>query len=161
MRPDRNRKNRRVYSPLVELLSHKKSNRQYIRVLILTPTRELANQVGEIAKAYTRVVSMRCTVVYGGVRIKPQADRIKRGIDILVATPGRLLDLVEQKYLNLSHIEFLVFDEADRMLDLGFSDEVSRILDHVPVKPIDCHIINFTRLEGGRRIVILQRPITQ
>ncbi len=121
--------------PLVELLSREKSNRQYIRVLILTPTRELANQVGEIAKAYTRVVSMRCTVVYGGVRIKPQADRIKRGIDILVATPGRLLDLVEQKYLNLSHIEFLVFDEADRMLDLGFSNEVSRILDHVPIKP--------------------------
>ncbi len=120
--------------PLVEILSRKKSSRQYIRTLILAPTRELAHQVGEIVKAYARVVSMRCTVVYGGVRIKPQVDRLKRGVDILVATPGRLLDLVGQKRLNLSHIEFLVFDEADRMLDLGFSDEISAILDLVPVK---------------------------
>jgi ATP-dependent RNA helicase RhlE len=77
---------------------------------------------------------MRCTVVYGGVRIRPQIDRLKRGIDILVATPGRLLDLAGQRHVNLSRIAFLVFDEADRMLDLGFSDEISEILDLVPTR---------------------------
>ena len=77
---------------------------------------------------------MRCTVVYGGVRINPQIDRLRRGIDILVATPGRLLDLAGRRHLNLSRIEFLVFDEADRMLDLGFSEEISEILDLVPTE---------------------------
>ena len=77
---------------------------------------------------------MRCTVVHGGVRINPQIDRLRRGIDILVATPGRLLDLAGQRHLNLSRIEFLVFDEADRMLDLGFSEEISEILDLVPTE---------------------------
>ncbi len=120
--------------PIVEILSRKKSSRRKLRTLILTPTRELAHQVGDIIKAYARVVSIRCTVVYGGVHIKPQIDRLKRGVDILVATPGRLIDLVRKKQLNLSFIEFLVFDEADRMLDLGFSKEISEILDLVPVK---------------------------
>jgi ATP-dependent RNA helicase RhlE len=94
----------------------------------------LALQVGECIKAYARRVSLRCTVVHGGVRIHPQIDRLRRGIDILVATPGRLLDLAGQRHLKLSRIEFLVFDEADRMLDLGFSDEISAILDQVPTQ---------------------------
>ncbi|MDX9788492.1 MAG: DEAD/DEAH box helicase [Desulfobacterales bacterium] len=119
--------------PLVEVLSQQQSNNgRPPRALVLTPTRELALQVGASIKAYARRVSMRCTVVHGGVRINPQIDRLKRGIDILVATPGRLLDLACQRHLNLSRIEFLVFDEADRMLDLGFSDEISEILDLVP-----------------------------
>ncbi len=120
--------------PLVEILSHEKGERRSPRALVLTPTRELALQVGESIKAYARRVSMRCTVVHGGVRINPQIDRLRRGIDVLVATPGRLLDLAGQKHLNLSRIEFLVFDEADRMLDLGFSEEISEILDLVPVE---------------------------
>jgi len=120
--------------PLVEILSRKKGNGRHPRALVLTPTRELALQVGESIKAYARKVSMRCTVVYGGIRINPQIDRLRRGIDILVATPGRLLDLAGQRYLNLSRIEFLVFDEADRMLDLGFSEEISEILDLVPAE---------------------------
>ena len=120
--------------PLVEILSQKKGKGRSPRALVLTPTRELALQVGESIKAYARRVSMRCTVVYGGVRINPQIDRLKRGIDVLVATPGRLLDLAGRRHLNLSRIEFLVFDEADRMLDLGFSDEISEILDLVPVE---------------------------
>lgn len=119
--------------PLVEILSRRKSTGRPPRALVLTPTRELALQVGESIKAYARRVSLRCTVVYGGVRITPQIDRIKRGIDILVATPGRLLDLAGQRHLKLSKVEFLVFDEADRMLDLGFSDEITEVLHLVPV----------------------------
>lgn len=118
--------------PLVEMLSHRIVNRRYPRALVLTPTRELALQVGESIKAYARRVSIRCTVVFGGVNIAPQVDRLKRGIDILVATPGRLLDLANHKGLDLSQIEFLVFDEADRMLDLGFNKEISEVLDLVP-----------------------------
>ncbi|MBN1907796.1 MAG: DEAD/DEAH box helicase [Deltaproteobacteria bacterium] len=120
--------------PLVEILSRnrQKGNERYPRALVLTPTRELALQVGESIKAYARRVSLRCTVVYGGVSIDPQIDRLRRGIDILVATPGRLLDLAGQRHLNLSLIEFLVFDEADRMLDLGFSEEISEILNLLP-----------------------------
>ncbi len=118
--------------PLVEILSRKNGNGRHPRALVLTPTRELALQVGECIKAYARRVSLRCTVVHGGVRVNPQIDRLRRGIDILVATPGRLLDLAGQRHLNLFRIEFLVFDEADRMLDLGFSEEISAILDLVP-----------------------------
>ena len=120
--------------PLVDILSRRNGNGRHPRALVLTPTRELALQVGERIKAYARRVTMRCTVVHGGVRINPQIDRLRRGIDILVATPGRLLDLAAQRHLNLSRIEFLVFDEADRMLDLGFSEEISEILDLVPVE---------------------------
>ena len=118
--------------PLVEILSRETGSGRHPRALVLTPTRELALQVGERIKAYARRVSLRCTVVHGGVRVNPQIDRLRRGIDILVATPGRLLDLAGQRHLNLFRIEFLVFDEADRMLDLGFSEEISAILDLVP-----------------------------
>jgi ATP-dependent RNA helicase RhlE len=118
--------------PIVDILSHRKEKRKHPRALILAPTRELANQVGDSIKAYGRRVSIRCSVVYGGVNIAPQIDRIKRGIDILVATPGRLLDLADHRGLNLGDIEFLVFDEADRMLDLGFSGEISQVLELVP-----------------------------
>jgi ATP-dependent RNA helicase RhlE len=118
--------------PLVELLSRENDRRKHPRALILAPTRELALQVGDSIKAYGRRVSIRCTVVYGGVNIVPQIDRLKRGIDILVATPGRLLDLAGHRVLNLSKIAFLVFDEADRMLDLGFSREISEVLELVP-----------------------------
>ena len=120
--------------PLVEILSRINGDGRHPRALVLTPTRELALQVGESTKAYARRVSLRCTVVHGGVRLNPQIDRLRRGIDILVATPGRLLDLAGQRHLNLSRIEFLVFDEADRMLDLGFSQEISEILDLVPTQ---------------------------
>jgi len=120
--------------PLVQMLSPGKNKLRHPRALVLAPTRELALQVGESIKAYARKVSIRCTVVYGGVNIGPQIDRLKRGIDILVATPGRLLDLAAHRDLNLSKIEFLVFDEADRMLDLGFSEEITQILDLVPIE---------------------------
>lgn len=118
--------------PVVEILSQTHGNGHHPRALVLTPTRELALQVGESIKAYARKVSLRCTVAFGGVRIEPQIERLQRGIDILVATPGRLLDLAAQHHLNLGLIEFLVFDEADRMLDLGFSGEITAILDLLP-----------------------------
>ncbi|MDY0223313.1 MAG: DEAD/DEAH box helicase [Desulfobacterium sp.] len=120
--------------PMVEILAGNiDNNRRHPRALVLTPTRELALQVGESIKAYARRVSLRCTVVYGGVNVNPQIDRLKRGVDILVATPGRLLDLASfNRDVKLSRLEFLVFDEADRMLDLGFHDEISKILALVP-----------------------------
>ena len=120
--------------PLVEILSRHLDEERHPRALVLTPTRELALQVGESIKAYARRVSLRCTVVHGGINILPQIERLMRGIDILVATPGRLLDLAGQGHLNLSRIEFLVLDEADRMLDLGFSEEISEILELLPTQ---------------------------
>ncbi|WP_300668291.1 DEAD/DEAH box helicase [Desulfoluna sp.] len=118
--------------PLVEILSRQKGNGRHPRALVLAPTRELALQVGESIKGYARRASLRCTVVHGGVGIHPQIDRLKRGVDILVATPGRLIDLAMHRHLKLSSIEFLVFDEADRMLDLGFSNEISEIISIMP-----------------------------
>jgi ATP-dependent RNA helicase RhlE len=120
--------------PLVEMLSRKNGSGRHPRALVLTPTRELALQVGACIKDYARKVSLRCTVVYGGIHTNPQIARLRRGIDILVATPGRLLDLAAQRHLNLSRIDFLVFDEADRMLDLGFSEAISEILGLIPTK---------------------------
>ena len=118
--------------PIVEILSRQKGPERHPRALVLTPTRELALQVGESIKAYARRVSLRCTVVYGGVKIEPQIERLKRGVDILVATPGRLLDLAGMRYFKLSMVEFLVFDEADRMLDMGFSKDITQILEFIP-----------------------------
>ena len=120
--------------PMVEILSRHIYGDRHPRALVLAPTRELALQVGESIKAYARRVSLRCTVVYGGINIEPQIERLHRGVDILVATPGRLLDLSGQGHLDLSRIEFLVFDEADRMLDLGFSREISQILELLPTE---------------------------
>jgi ATP-dependent RNA helicase RhlE len=120
--------------PIVQILGLTRGNAHHPRALILTPTRELALQVGESIKGYARKVSLRCTVAFGGVRIEPQIARLQRGIDILVATPGRLLDLANQGHLSLASIEFLVFDEADRMLDLGFSGEINAILDLLPTE---------------------------
>lgn len=120
--------------PLVEIIARQKRTGRHPRALVLAPTRELALQVGACIKGYARTVALRCSVVYGGVRVKPQVERLKRGIDILVATPGRLLDLAANRHLDLSQIAFLVFDEADRMLDLGFSREMSAILDLVPTE---------------------------
>jgi ATP-dependent RNA helicase RhlE len=103
-----------------------------IRALVLTPTRELAAQIEESAKDYGKYLSLQSTVVFGGVGMKPQVDRVKRGVDVLVATPGRLLDLQGQGLLDLASVEILVLDEADRMLDMGFIHDVKKILALVP-----------------------------
>ncbi|MGE8396836.1 MAG: DEAD/DEAH box helicase, partial [Comamonas sp.] len=91
-----------------------------IRALILTPTRELAAQIEENIRFYSKYLDVTTTVVFGGVGMKPQVDRIRRGVDVLVATPGRLLDLQQQGLVDLSTVEILVLDEADGMLDMGF-----------------------------------------
>ncbi|MFA7242464.1 MAG: DEAD/DEAH box helicase [Sulfuricellaceae bacterium] len=105
-----------------------------IRALILTPTRELAVQVAESVKAYSKYLPLRSTVVYGGIAIDPQIQELRRGVEILVATPGRLLDHVQQKSVNLSQVDILVLDEADRMLDMGFMPDILRILGLLPAK---------------------------
>ncbi|MFP5485495.1 MAG: DEAD/DEAH box helicase [Gammaproteobacteria bacterium] len=103
-----------------------------VRALVLTPTRELAAQVEESVRQYGKYLDINSTVVFGGVGMNPQIDRIKRGVDILVATPGRLLDLQQQGFLDLSTVQMLVLDEADRMLDMGFIHDVKKILALVP-----------------------------
>jgi ATP-dependent RNA helicase RhlE len=103
-----------------------------IRALVLTPTRELAAQVEESVREYGKYLQLTSTVIFGGVGMNPQIDRIRRGIDILVATPGRLLDLQQQGKLDLSTVQVLVLDEADRMLDMGFIHDVKKVLALVP-----------------------------
>ncbi|MCF6267899.1 MAG: DEAD/DEAH box helicase [Desulfuromusa sp.] len=120
--------------PLLQRLSAKKitSGHHPVRALILTPTRELAAQIGESVKLYGKHLPLRSTVIFGGVKINPQIQTLRRGVDILVATPGRLLDHVAQKTLDLSHVEILVLDEADRMLDMGFLPDIRKILALLP-----------------------------
>ncbi|WP_455498209.1 DEAD/DEAH box helicase [Coprobacter sp.] len=120
--------------PIIQnLLSETKvSGRKVIRALILTPTRELAAQIGDNVQAYSRHTSLKYAVIFGGVSQKPQVDTLNRGVDILIATPGRLLDLVSQKIIDLRTIGFFVLDEADRMLDMGFIHDIKRILPLLP-----------------------------
>jgi len=106
--------------------------RHPVRALILTPTRELADQVAENVAAYARHTPLRTTVVFGGMDMKPQTMALRAGVEILIATPGRLLDHVEQKTLNLSQTQILVLDEADRMLDMGFLPDLQRIINLLP-----------------------------
>ncbi len=120
--------------PLLQMLSKNPSlkKRRKPRVLVLTPTRELAAQVGESMQSYGRLLSLRSTMVYGGVNINPQIDRFQRGVDIVVATPGRLMDHALRYTVDLSQIEFLVLDEADRMLDMGFIKDIKKIVSYLP-----------------------------
>jgi ATP-dependent RNA helicase RhlE len=119
--------------PLLQLLMNKKkSQKNRIRGLILTPTRELAAQVAENVRTYGKYLPLKAQVVFGGVNIMAQIKKLRSGADILVATPGRLLDLVSQKIIDLSHVEILVIDEADRMMDMGFIVDIKRIIDLLP-----------------------------
>jgi ATP-dependent RNA helicase RhlE len=107
---------------------------QYVRALVITPTRELAAQVASSVKNYSRHMNICSTVVFGGVRIEPQISELQGGLDVLVATPGRLIDLYNQQAINFDQLEILVLDEADRMLDLGFIDDIRRIQTLLPSK---------------------------
>lgn len=120
--------------PLLEKLSENERAGKMPRVLVLTPTRELAEQVGESFKSYGQYLSLKTVTVYGGVKIGSQISSLRKGVDILVATPGRLLDHLAQKTIHLKNIETLVLDEADRMLDMGFIHDIKRILKQMPVK---------------------------
>ncbi len=122
--------------PILQILQKERAGhgQRPIRVLVLTPTRELAAQIGESVTTYGKYLPIRSTVVFGGVGINPQIDKLRRGVDILVATPGRLLDLAGQKAADLSNIEMLVLDEADRMLDMGFIHDIRRVMKLIPTK---------------------------
>jgi ATP-dependent RNA helicase RhlE len=122
--------------PILQLLSENKvyDRKRKIRSLIVTPTRELAIQIGESFSAYGRHTGLTNTVIFGGVNQNPQTNTLLRGVDIVIATPGRLLDLINQGFMNLRDVEILVLDEADRMLDMGFIHDVKRIIALVPKK---------------------------
>ncbi|PVY42942.1 DEAD/DEAH box helicase [Pontibacter virosus] len=121
--------------PILQLLHRQaKPESRTIRALVLTPTRELASQVSDSFAAYGRYTNLKHLVVYGGVPYKVQTEALQEGIDILVATPGRLLDLLDQGFVDLQHVQLLVLDEADRMLDMGFSQDIRRVLQAIPEK---------------------------
>ena len=123
--------------PILQLLIERPSARntpRRIRSLILTPTRELALQIHDNIESYARYTDIRCSAIYGGVSQKTQERALNQGVDILVATPGRLIDLMNQKYVDLKYIEIFVLDEADRMLDMGFIHDVKKITSQIPAK---------------------------
>jgi len=117
--------------PMLELLSRAEKSKggkgHHIKALILTPTRELATQVEESVRFYGRHLPFKSAVIFGGVKINAQINALKRGVDIVVATPGRLLDHISQKTIDLSKVDFLILDEADRMLDMGFVNDISHL----------------------------------
>ena len=114
--------------------THNEGRKRHPRVLVLTPTRELAAQVHESVRDYGRYLPFRSAVIFGGVSINPQKQKLIKGVDIVVATPGRLLDHVQQRSINLSEVEILILDEADRMLDMGFIRDIRKILAVIPSK---------------------------
>ena len=122
--------------PIIQHLdqSHARDKKREIKALILTPTRELAIQIDECFTDYARYTDLRHTVIFGGVNQKQQVDALRRGTDVLIATPGRLLDLINQKYITLNHISHFVLDEADRMLDMGFIHDIKRLLPLLPAR---------------------------
>lgn len=120
--------------PILQRLNAAPANARQIRVLVLTPTRELAAQIGDSFATYGRHLPLKHTVVFGGVGQSPQEAALRRGVDILVATPGRLLDLMQQGIIRLNGIEIFVLDEADRMLDMGFIHDVRRVVAALPKK---------------------------
>lgn len=121
--------------PILQLLHQNNApkNRK-IKALIITPTRELAIQIGESFHAYGKYTTVKHTVIFGGVGQNPQTNALQNGVDVLIATPGRLLDLIQQKYVQLDGIEMFVLDEADRMLDMGFINDIKKILKLLPQK---------------------------
>ncbi|MGA8205848.1 MAG: DEAD/DEAH box helicase, partial [Woeseiaceae bacterium] len=114
--------------PLLQRLQRGTVNRRRIRALVLTPTRELAAQVGQSIRDYGRHLPFRTAVIYGGVSINTQIDKLRKGVDVVVATPGRLLDHLQQRTVDLGGVEMLVLDEADRMLDMGFIRDIRKIM---------------------------------
>ncbi|MFZ2910506.1 MAG: DEAD/DEAH box helicase, partial [Candidatus Desulfobacillus denitrificans] len=151
--------------PLLQRLARHASTspspaRHPVRALILTPTRELAMQVHESVQAYGKYVPLRDLVVYGGVDIKPQTEALRKGVEIVVATPGRLLDHVEQKSVSFNFVEVLVLDEADRMLDMGFIPDIKRILAMLP-KERQSLLFSATFSEEIKRLAdsMLRQPV--
>ena len=120
--------------PMLQLLEQKPLDHRSPRALVLVPTRELAVQVEESVRTYGKHVDPRTALIFGGVGFTPQVEELRRGADIVVATPGRLLDHVGERTIDLSKVEILVLDEADRMLDMGFIHDIRRVLALLPAK---------------------------
>jgi ATP-dependent RNA helicase RhlE len=122
--------------PMIQLMTEKPRaiGKRKVRGLIVTPTRELAIQIGESFKAYGKNTDLNATVIFGGVNQNPQTAALRNGVDVIIATPGRLLDLMNQKFISLKDVEFFVLDEADRMLDMGFIHDVKKLLVALPQK---------------------------
>ncbi|WP_134087686.1 DEAD/DEAH box helicase [Olivibacter sp. XZL3] len=120
--------------PILQRLTEQRSNQKEVKALILAPTRELAIQINESIAAYGQFLPLKHQVVYGGVNINTQINGLKKGIDVLVATPGRLLDLIGQRVLTLQQVSYFVLDEADRMLDMGFIHDIKKIVALLPSK---------------------------
>ena len=122
--------------PILHHLINERNNKdqKIIRTLVITPTRELAIQIAENFTSYSKYNNITNTVIFGGVKQGIQTDALKSGVDILVATPGRLLDLMGQGYISLKNIGYFVLDEADRMLDMGFINDIKKVLDKLPKK---------------------------
>ena len=120
--------------PILHKLGSAKRERKNVKALIIAPTRELVNQIGESIKQYSKYLPVSTATIFGGVSQHKQEAAIKKGIDILVATPGRLLDLMQQRLVTLDDLEYFVLDEADRMLDMGFIHDIKRIISKLPVK---------------------------
>ena len=150
---------------LQKMLRHENASvspaRHPVRALVLAPTRELADQVAANVKTYAKYTQLRSTVVFGGIDMKPQTAELKRGVEVLIATPGRLLDHIEAKNCVLNHVEYVVLDEADRMLDIGFLPDLQRILSYLP-KQRQTLLFSATFSPEIRRLAqsYLQDPVT-
>ena len=150
---------------LQKMLRHENASaspaRHPVRALVLTPTRELADQVAANVKTYAKHTQLRSTVVFGGIDMKPQTAELKRGVEVLIATPGRLLDHIEMKNAVLNQVEYVVLDEADRMLDIGFLPDLQRILSYLP-KQRQTLLFSATFSPEIRRLAqsYLQDPVT-
>lgn len=118
--------------PLLQNLYLSNTNTKSIKALILTPTRELAIQIRDDFREYGKHTKLKCSVIFGGVNKRSQIEVLRKGVDILIATPGRLLDLINQKHAKLNEVEYLVLDEADRMLDMGFVHDIRKVVSHTP-----------------------------
>lgn len=144
--------------PIIQHLYHNPQHNQRkrkIKALVITPTRELAIQIGDSFTTYGKYTKINNTVIFGGVKQGAQVNALRNGVDILVATPGRLLDLIDQGFIRLNHIEYFVLDEADRMLDMGFIHDIRKILDKLPEKRQSL----FFSATMPRKIVDLSRKI--
>ena len=150
-----------ILQKLLKNQSQSVGNKKLIRALIISPTRELAEQINQDFKKYSKYTNLRSTVVYGGTSIEPQIDVLKKGVDILIATPGRLLDLYKREKVKLNNIETLVLDEADLMLDMGFINDVNKI---VKISNLQKQILLFSATMPQTVIdlttSVLQEPIT-
>jgi ATP-dependent RNA helicase RhlE len=146
--------------PILQLLNGHAHPPKAPRALVLVPTRELAAQVNESVRAYGKHLRLRTQVVFGGVGINPQIDALRRGTDILVATPGRLLDHAQQRTVDLSHVQILVLDEADRMLDMGFIADIRRVIKLLPRQRQNL-LFSATYSDDIRRLAqsLLQQPV--